>query len=127
MTLAASSSHFISWPFSNPSPRKCAVTHSQFSMQEIMNDRSEKLIAVMSGRPDPSTSLPTNQQLFNATEIQPASCNEVVFFKALALPLLAITLSAPLNSFTLINKQFSVAFCWCHLSLENVNACQKLA
>ncbi len=62
-----SSSHFISWPFSNPSPRKCSVTRSAFSMQQIMNDRGEKLIGAMS---DPSTSLPTNQRVFNATEVQ---------------------------------------------------------
>ncbi len=53
MTLAVSSSHFISRPFSNPSPRKCSVTRSAFSMQQIMNDRGEKLIAAMSGRPGP--------------------------------------------------------------------------
>lgn len=45
----------------------------------------------------------------------------------LLLPPSDITLSAPLNSFAVINKQFSMAFHCCQVSLSDVNSRPKLA
>lgn len=138
--LGWTSSRSISWLFSSRSVSKCGLTPSAFSMQEIMNGHCYQLIGLIRQAPALISPL-TNQSAGSLKRYKHKwhdvmklcslkQCDRATASATISRPngaLSDITSSASLNSLKLINKQFSVAFHQCHLSLRNANACQKLA